>query len=82
MNIEIKEKKVDLSKEPLTNNPIENALNTMSKMEEIESAVEGKTIKTLSTNGFGTIIRFMDKTTLKIINGEVSYDGLVSVNYD
>ena len=82
MNIEIKEKKVDLSKEPLTNNPIENALNTMSKMEEIESAVEGKTIETLSTNGFGTIIRFTDKTTLKIINGEISYDGLVSVNYD
>lgn len=80
MNIFERKKEVDMSKEKFTNNPLENAVNTMSKMEEIEKAVEGKTISSLSSNGFGTIIHFTDGTTFQSINGKVSYDGIINID--
>lgn len=56
--------------------PIINAFKNMANMEEIEQAVEGKTIQSLSGNGYGVIIHFTDGTTYTSMGGEVTYDGL------
>ena len=55
---------------------LSNALNTMVDMDEIERAVEGKVIESLSGNGFGVIIHFTDGTTYKSMGGKVEYDGI------
>lgn len=80
MSLFTKKKEVAMSKEKLSDNPVENAITTMNKMEEIERAVEGKTIESLSSNGFGTIIHFTDGTTFKSMNGKVSYDGVIDID--
>lgn len=41
---------------------------------EIEEKCEGKTILTLSANGFGLIIRFTDGSCLKYINGTFQFE--------
>ena len=57
-------------------NVLSNAINTMTNMEEIELAVEGKVIESLAGNGFGVIIHFTDGTTYKSMGGKVEYDGI------
>ena len=54
----------------------------MVNMEEIEQAVEGKTIESLSGNGYGVIIHFTDGTTFTSMYGEVSYDGFIDMKVD
>lgn len=80
MGLFTKKKEVDMSKENFSENILDNAITTMIKMEEIERAVEGKIIESLSTNGFGTIIHFTDGTTFSSINGKVSYDGIIDID--
>lgn len=63
-------------------NILENATSVMDQTEDIEKMVEGKTIKSLSTNGFGTIIHFTDGTTFTSIYGNVSYDGFIDMKID
>lgn len=57
--------------------PLINAIKDMHNMEGVEKAVEGKTIESLSGNGYGVIIHFTDGTTYKSVGGTVTYNGLV-----
>ena len=69
-------RKKEVKNEVIGDNVLANALNTMANMEEIEMAVEGKVIESLSGNGFGVIIHFTDGTTYKSMGGKVEYDGI------
>ncbi len=56
-------------------NIVSRALDNMDKYGAIEEAVEGKTISSISGDGYGVIIHFTDGTTYRSAGGEVSYDG-------
>lgn len=51
------------------------AMDDMEKYADIETAVEGKTIASLSGDGYGVIIHFTDGTTYRSAGGKVFYDG-------